>query len=62
MYFVDVRTVAQIAPVSPSLWLRALCVALLCFAVVACGGSGQREVDIAAKNGILLRGNGAEPK
>jgi oligopeptide transport system substrate-binding protein len=35
-------------------------VALLCAALVACGGS-DRPVDSAAKNGILLIGNGAEP-
>ncbi|WP_207774683.1 peptide ABC transporter substrate-binding protein [Sphingosinicella sp. YJ22] len=33
----------------------------ICFTVVACG-TREREVDIAAKNGILLMGNGAEPK
>lgn len=33
----------------------------ICLTVVACG-TREREVDIAAKNGILLMGNGAEPK
>ncbi|HXH53603.1 MAG TPA: peptide ABC transporter substrate-binding protein [Sphingomicrobium sp.] len=38
----------------------ALCVGILCLALVACGGS-DRPADVAAKNGILLMGNGAEP-
>jgi oligopeptide transport system substrate-binding protein len=39
---------------------HALCVGILCLALVACGGS-DRPADVAAKNGILLMGNGAEP-
>ena len=41
--------------------LRALCVAILCVSVLACGGR-EREADVAANNGILLLGNGSEPK
>lgn len=41
--------------------LRALCVVMLCVTAIACGGR-DREVDGAAKSGILLYGNGAEPK
>ena len=41
--------------------LAALLVVMLCVAAVACGGR-EREADLAAKNGILLYGNGAEPK
>ena len=41
--------------------LRALCVVMLCLTAIACGGR-EREVDAAAKSGILLFGNGAEPK
>ena len=41
--------------------LRALCVGMLCLSLVACGGR-EREADVAAKNGVLLFGNGAEPK
>ena len=48
-------------PAALSIWLRALCVALVCLAMISCGGR-EREADVAAKNGILLMGNGAEPK
>ena len=48
-------------PFVVSNWFRGLCAAFLCLAVIACGG-GERQTDMAAKNGILLYGNGAEPK
>ena len=48
-------------PATLSAWLRALCVGLICLTVIACGGR-DREADAAAKSGILLFGNGAEPK
>ena len=41
--------------------LRSLCVGMLCLSLAACGVR-EREVDVAAKNGILLFGNGTEPK
>jgi oligopeptide transport system substrate-binding protein len=41
--------------------LRALGVAMLCVSLIACGGR-EREADVAAQNGILLLGNGSEPK
>jgi oligopeptide transport system substrate-binding protein len=41
--------------------LRALGLAALCVSLVSCGGR-EREVDRAAKAGILLMGNGSEPK
>ena len=41
--------------------LRAFGVTLMCISLIACGG-GEREADRAADSGILLRGNGAEPK
>jgi oligopeptide transport system substrate-binding protein len=57
----DMATGAQAFPATLSTWLRALCVGLICLTVIACGGR-EREVDGAAKSGILLYGNGAEPK
>jgi oligopeptide transport system substrate-binding protein len=41
-------------------WFRALFLGLACLAIAACGGS-DRMADTAAKDGILLIGNGAEP-
>ena len=41
--------------------LRALGIAILCVSLIACGGR-EREADVAAQNGILLLGNGSEPK
>jgi oligopeptide transport system substrate-binding protein len=41
--------------------LRALCLACLCVAAAACG-SREREVDRAARDGVLLLGNASEPK
>ena len=41
--------------------IRAFGLAALCISIAACGGR-EREVDAAAKNGILLIGNGSEPK
>lgn len=41
--------------------LRALGVAMMCISLVACGGR-ERQVEAAAKDGILLIGNGSEPK
>lgn len=38
-----------------------LFLAMICLSLVACG-TREREVDAAARNGILLFGNGAEPK
>lgn len=60
----SVQRSVTVEPLSASFTHRlgALCVALLCLLVVACGGGGDRQVDIAAKNNILLMGNGAEPK
>ena len=43
-------------------WLRALGVVALCAFITACGGGAESEADIAAKNNILLFGNGTEPK
>jgi oligopeptide transport system substrate-binding protein len=40
--------------------LRALLLGLACFSLAACGG-GDRMTDEAARDGILLMGNGAEP-
>src|SRR5687768_11353710 len=58
---IDMATGAIGFPATLSNWLRALCVGLICLTVIACGGR-EREVDGAAKSGILLYGNGAEPK
>lgn len=41
--------------------LHAMGLALLCISLAACG-TREREVDAAAKAGILLIGNGSEPK
>ncbi len=41
--------------------LRTFGIAVLCAALVACGGR-DREADVAARSGILLLGNGSEPK
>lgn len=41
--------------------LHAMGLALLCVSIAACG-SREREVDAAARAGILLVGNGSEPK
>ncbi len=41
--------------------IRALGLAVLCISLAACGGR-EREVDAAAEAGILLIGNGSEPK
>lgn len=41
--------------------LHAMGIALLCLLLAACG-TREREVDAAAKAGILLIGNGSEPK
>jgi oligopeptide transport system substrate-binding protein len=40
--------------------IRLFSIGVLSAAVIACGG-GDRPVDVAAKDGILLIGNGAEP-
>ena len=61
MRFGKIARGASGLPVALSNALRALCVLLLCLTAVACGGR-EREVDSAAKSGILLFGNGAEPK
>ena len=61
MYSAGPSSKATALPLTFSNWFRALCAGLLCLAVIACGG-GERRVDIAAKEGILLYGNGAEPK
>jgi oligopeptide transport system substrate-binding protein len=47
---------------SIALWksLHAIGLGMLCIALVSCGGS-ERPVDVAARDGILLMGNGAEP-
>jgi oligopeptide transport system substrate-binding protein len=47
-------------PRNPSKLLGALLLGLLCLLLVACGGR-ERDVDAAARDGILLVGNGAEP-
>lgn len=41
--------------------LRALGLTVLCVSMAACGAR-ERAVDVAAENGILLVGNGSEPK
>lgn len=41
--------------------IRSLAIGLMCITLVACGGR-ERETDIAARNAILLIGNGSEPK
>lgn len=41
--------------------LRTLGLAVLCVSLAACG-SREREGDVAARSGILLLGNGSEPK
>ena len=40
---------------------RTLGIVMLCATLIACGGR-DREADVAARNGILLLGNGSEPK
>ncbi|MGA0368714.1 MAG: peptide ABC transporter substrate-binding protein, partial [Kiritimatiellia bacterium] len=44
--------------------MRFLCCLFLCLLFSACGSreAGTRPVDLAAEQGILLRGNGAEPE
>ncbi len=49
------KTVSWVNPI------RALMIACFSVFVVACGG-GEQEIDKAAKEGVLLVGNGTEPK
>jgi oligopeptide transport system substrate-binding protein len=52
-------TAKEFAAGSPH-WFRALFLGFACLAIAACGGS-DRQADSAARDGILLIGNGAEP-